>query len=212
MRRFFEDMEIKDITIAKIRKGELKKIIPELYELKEIVENNSWHPKESVFDHTISVLNNLEKIIKKSNEKELNALIGKNSRKDLVRMAAVLHDVGKKETIVHFKDGSTACPKHEPISTKKSKQILRRFNLLPKERKIILDIITNHGKTHEMLGILLADNNSSVGKNFKRKFSKIYLEMILLGYADTFGANLRKNNPSEFKKRINFYKKELRLK
>jgi len=31
-----------------IKSGKLAKLIPELYELKKIIENNDWHEEESV--------------------------------------------------------------------------------------------------------------------------------------------------------------------
>ena len=62
-------MKIADITIEKLRNGELADELPEFYELKDVIENNEWHNNDSVFNHTIVVLEKLEELLKKTNEK-----------------------------------------------------------------------------------------------------------------------------------------------
>lgn len=221
-------------TIKKIKSRELEKLIPEFYKLEEIVENNPWHNKESVFDHTLSVLGNLEKIIRNSKKEikpVLNKIIDKNSRKSLLYVAALLHDIGKKETITDLGDGARGCPGHEKKGARKTEKILKRFNLSPKEFKIVTDIVRNHGVIHDIIGLGYKDFQKGIGKerslthamvglenknfqkeykNFRKKFPNIYLEIILLAFADTIGSYLKKTKPVEFCHRINFYKKELK--
>ena len=195
-----------------IRNGKLVDLIPEFYELKKVIENNSWHNKESVFNHTLSVIDNLERIIcrsKKEIKQALDKIIDKNSRKSLLYVAALLHDIGKKETITDLGDGVRGCPGHEKQGAKKAEKILERFDLSKKESKIIIDIIRNHGVIHYIIGFG-NKNFQKEYKNFKTKFSKIYLELILLAFADTIGSYLKKTKPDEFRHRINFYKKELK--
>ncbi|MDO8601120.1 MAG: HD domain-containing protein [bacterium] len=217
-----------------IKSGKLAKLIPEFYELKKVVENNPWHNKESVFDHILSVLDNLKIIIRKSKKEikqALSKIIDKNSRKSLLYVAALLHDIGKKETIADLDGGARGCPGHEKKGVQKTKKILNRFDLSPKESKIITDIAKNHGVTHDIAGLGCKDFQKGAKKehslthaiaglenknfqkeyeNFKKKFSNIYLELILLAFADTIGSYLKKTNPAEFSHRINFYKKELK--
>lgn len=227
-------IKLSDITIQKIRSRELGKLIPEFYRLEDIIENNPWHNEESVFNHTISVLDNLEKIIhnsKKSIKQALNKIIDKNSRKNLLYVAALLHDIGKKETIADLGGGVRGCPGHEKKGVQKTKKILKLFNLSPKELKIITDIVESHGVTHDIVGLGCKDFQKGVGKehslthavvgledksfrkeykDFRKRFSNIYLELILLAFADTIGSYLKKTKPAEFRHRINFYKKELK--
>ncbi|HNQ44833.1 MAG TPA: hypothetical protein PKI58_00530 [bacterium] len=42
-------MEINDISIKKLKTGDLKEELPEIYELSKVIENNYWHNHESVF-------------------------------------------------------------------------------------------------------------------------------------------------------------------
>ena len=228
-----EKVNISVLNSRNIKSGKLTDLMPEFYELKKVVENNDWHNKETVFNHTLSVLDNLEKIIRNSKKEVRQALyetVGKNTRKNLLGAAALLHDIGKKETIIDLK-GIRYCPGHEQAGAKKAKKILKRFDLSEKESKIITDIIRNHGLIHDIIG--LGDRNFKkdivknrglshivVGlinkdfqeeyKNFKKKFSNIYLELILLAFADTIGSYLKKTKPVEFRHRIDFYKKELK--
>jgi putative nucleotidyltransferase with HDIG domain len=229
-----KQIKLSELTIKKIKNGEFEKLIPELYKLKDIVENNPWHNEESVFDHTISVLNNLEKIIrtlKKKVKQDLNKIIEKHSRKDLLIVATLFHDIGKGETIISLDSGVRCCPDHERVGAKKIEKILRRFNLSKKESKIITDIVRNHGVIHDIVGLRDKDFRKDIAKehslthavaglekkdfqkeykNFKKKFPDIYLELILLAFADTVGSYLKKTKPAEFRHRINFYKKELK--
>lgn len=217
-----------------IKSGKLAKLIPEFYELKKVVENNPWHNRESVFNHTLSVLEGMEKIIrdsKKEIKQALNEIIDKNSRKNLLYVAALLHDIGKKETVIDLGDGARGCPGHEEKGAEKVEKILKRFDLSQKEFKIITDIVRNHGVIHDIVGLGNIDFRKDITKehslthaviglenknfqeeykNFKKKFSNIHLELILLAFADTIGSYLKKTKPTEFHQRINFYKKELK--
>lgn len=226
-------MDTPQINTSDIRKKEIRDFVPEVYKLKQVIENNPWHNKESVFDHTISVLDNLDKIIKKSKKeikKYLNVIVDNNSRRSLLYFAALLHDIGKEKTIADLGDGFRGCPGHEENSGQRTKKILKRFNLSNKESKIITSIVKNHGVTHDIIGLDYSDFKKNLGKdsnlthsvvglenkdfkkeyiNFKNEFSEIYVELILLGFADTIGSYLKKTRPNEFRHRINFYKKEL---
>ena len=227
-------VNISIINKKNIKSGKLAKFIPEFYELKKVIENNPWHNKEPVFSHTLSVLDNLEKIIrssKKEIKQALNKIVDKNSRKNLLYVAALLHDIGKKETITDLGGEIRKCPGHEKKGAEKVKKILKRFNFSQKESEIVTDIVRNHGTIHDIIGLGHKDfqkglrkerslthavaglenkNLQKEYKNFKKKFSKIYLELILLAFADTIGSYLKKTKPAEFRHRINFYKKELK--
>jgi len=229
-----QQIKLSEITIEKIKNRKFEKLIPEFYKLKGVVENNPWHNKEPVFNHTLSVLGNLGKIISNSNKgvkKALAKIVDINSRRNLLNLAALLHDIGKAETITDLGNEVRLCPGHERKGAKKIEKILKRFNLSQKESKIIRDIIGNHGVMHDIIGLGYKDFQKNAGKehnlthsltklenknfqeeykNLKNKFSDIYLELILLAFADTITSYLKKTEPAEFRHRINFYKKELK--
>ena len=199
------------LTAQDLGSGDLAEILPEFYELKDAVENSKdeWHQQEPVFDHTLSVMEALEKIF--SDNKNLEVTFDKKidnySRKELLEIAAAFHDIGKKEAMVK-EDEFTKCAGHEEIGVEKTKMILERFDLSHRETKLVLDIIANHSVFHH----LLTPNNPNFQgdlDNLKNKFGgTIYPELILLSYADTKNSKLRIVNPEEFRYRIDFYKKE----
>lgn len=206
------DRNISLLSKANIKSGKLISLIPEFYELKNVVENNDWHHKENVFVHTISVLDNLKKALRdlnKETEQFLNKKIDNITRKDLLKTAALFHDIAKSETLINS-NGSTLCPGHEGRGSIKAKTILRRFKLSDKELKFILSIVKNHGLIHK----ILSPENKNLQKEFanfnKRFFHSIYPELILLAFADTKGSYLIKTHPIEFKSRISFYRKEIK--
>lgn len=200
------------LTKTNIKSGKLATQIPELYDLKRVVENNDWHYKENVFDHTLSVLDHLEKTLLNLNKKAkqyLDKKIDSVSRKNLLIIATVFHDIAKKETIVKS-NNLTFCPDHENKGSIKAGEILKDFELSDKELKFILNIIKNHGLLHN---ILPTENKSFIKKfsSFKKQFShNIYTELILFAFADTAVSYLKITNPAEFKSRISFYKKEIK--
>ena len=199
-------LKIADVTIEKLRNGELADELPEFYELKDIVENNEWHTNSSVFDHTIVVLEKLEELLKKTNKKinsYLNQIVDKNTRSQLLFLGTVFHDIGKKETTV--KDGeSISCPGHEKCGAIKTNKILDRFDLSDTEKTIVIQIIGNHGVVHHIANPK-NEKSKEEYEDFKSKFSNTFLESTLLGMADTLGGQLRDNLPDEFDFRMKFY-------
>lgn len=203
-------IKISDINIEKIKNNKLTKELPEVYQLKEVIENNDWHNQESVFDHTLVVLEKLKEIIRDSPPKifsYLNQKIDNYSRKDLLFLSALFHDIGKKETLLKDND-ITSCPNHEEHGSIKIKEILNRFDLSNKEKGVVIQIVKNHGLIHLVLD-LKNDKLDQEYKKFKLSHSDIFLELILLATADTAGSYLQIVRPEEFKFRMNFYKKIL---
>ncbi|MFH0987875.1 MAG: HD domain-containing protein [Parcubacteria group bacterium] len=199
------------LNVNKIKSGELINIIPEFYELKEVIENNPWHKNETVFDHTISVLTALNKVLKNLDSiatKHLNEQIDGATKKDLLKIATLLHDIAKGETIVKKKDADT-CPGHEAMGAKKAQKILSRLRFTARQVKFICDIIENHSRLH----ILLASDRDILQRDFlkfKKRFARsIFVELLLLALADTLPSYAVVTNPEDYKHRIIFYKTAL---
>ena len=190
--------------------GKLRDLVPELYLMQDAIEDNDWHPEESVFDHTLSVMGSLEKtflVLTGPLKRRMKQEIDNNSRKILLKIAAIFHDIAKPETLT--KEYPTRCVGHEKIGAEKARNILRHFDLSHAELEIIVEIIRNHMTMH----YILEPGNPNFQKEFvafKNRFlNTIYPELILLVFADTINSGLRKTNPKEFKYRIDFLKKEI---
>lgn len=201
-------LAISDISIDKLKNGKLKKELPEIYELREVIENNDWHNNQSVFDHTILVLEKLKELLKRTNNKisfYLNQKINNHTRKELLFLGALFHDIGKKETLVE-NNNLTWCYGHEETGFNKVKTILNRFDLSENEKEIIAKIIKHHSEIH----FILESGNKKLEEQyneFKANREDIFLELILLGMADILGSQLDENKPNEFKFGIDFYNK-----
>lgn len=64
--------------------------------------------------------------------------------KVLVRLAALLHDIGKVNTKRVDEDGETTFHQHEVESTEMANRILRRLKFSNEERESVLNLIRNH--------------------------------------------------------------------
>jgi UTP:GlnB (protein PII) uridylyltransferase len=207
-------MERLNLTTQDLKSGKLAELLPEFYELKNSVENSKdgWHQQESVFNHTLSVMEAMDKIF--ADNKNLEVIFGEKidnySKKELLEIATAFHDIGKKEAMI--KEGEfTKCTGHEEIGVEKTKLILARFNLSPRETQLVLNIIASHSVFHHLLN----PGNPNFQKDLEELRSKfgesIYAELIVLSYADTVNSKLKIVGPDEFKHRIDFYKKETEL-
>ncbi|MFC1701002.1 HD domain-containing protein [Patescibacteria group bacterium] len=201
-------IKVSAINIEKLRNNQFQDELPEFFELKNYVENNSWHNNDSVFNHTLTVLTELEKLLRDINNKinsYLNQKIENYTKRDLLFLGTLFHDIAKSDTFVKT-DNSTTCKNHEELGSEKVAKILDRFDLSNQEKAIIIDIVKFHGDIH----IILSPNNKNIDEQyqeFKTKRHEIFMELILLAMADTLGSQLKDNNSEDFKFRIDFYKK-----
>lgn len=201
-------LKVSAINIEKLRNNQFQEELPEFFELKNFIENNSWHNNDSVFNHTLTVLEELEKLLKSTNNKinsYLNQKIDNYLRRDLLFLGTLFHDIAKSDSFVES-DESTSCPKHEELGGEKVKSILNRFDLSNREKDIVIRIVKYHDEIH----VILEPKNDKLEEQyqkFKSECHDIFMELILLAMADTLGSQLKDNNPEEFNFRIDFYKK-----
>lgn len=204
-------MKISDLTIKNLKSGKLSHDLPDFYELKDVIENNDWHNNESTFDHTLNVLKNYNNFLKQNKnkklEKYLNQKVDSLKRKDLLCLAIIFHDFGKKETLKL--DGKISTfPLHEKISVLKIKKILTKLKLSASEKKIVNSVISKHTSLYEMF----AFENEKLENQFNKieKASGNYIiELVLLVLNDSLNGYLKVTNPSMYKYRINYYKERL---
>lgn len=201
-------INIIDISIDKIIGGEFQREMPELYDLKNTFENNRWH-HETTFEHTMSVLSEYEKIISTKQIDWLDVKINNNSKKSLLRIAILLHDISKNDTMLIANDKNNSFPNHEEKGAIKAKNILQKFELSEDEKEFIISIIENHGHPHEILRN--REECEQALDDLKIKIPDIYNETILLAMVDTMGSKLELSSKEEYDFRISKYKNVLGL-
>lgn len=198
-------IKIAEFTLNRIKNKEFKEIIPELYELEQIIENNLWHINNNVFNHIIAVSTKLEDVIEKASEDVKNYLKEKTdncTKKEILFLGSIFHDIGKKETFIK-EDDTTKCTKHEERGGERIKEIIKRFDLSDGEQNLVIQIVKNHGVIHEILNNPEEDINKQVD-GFKKEHPDIFLEVVLLAMADLLGSQLKDNSPEEFEFRKEF--------
>jgi hypothetical protein len=200
--------ELPHITGFTLKIGELNNIFPEVIPLKQCRENSPWHNNLSVFDHTVSTLNNIGKEIKFASPEikdYLNQKVDKKyTRLDLSLLVGLLHDVGKPVSIKTDSKGNTTCLHHEDIGASYATRILKRFDLSSIERDFVTTMVLNHGLLHQTTN---SDNLATKEEffNLDRLFPYLSKDLIILAKADTAGSDLKTLNPSDYQRRINFY-------
>jgi hypothetical protein len=204
-------VSVRDLTAERIRNGDFENIFPALYKLKKVIENNSEHDNESVFDHTIRDLYMLEQIRKfcpKQIENYLNQQLDENTQWDTLYIGATFHDIGKSLTMIKRKS-TTNYPEHEKVGSEIVGPMLDQIFLSDLEKKIVTEIIRYHGDlnniVHPSNKFLDAQYNG-----FKSKRESIIIELNMFAFAETLSSeHLKKNNPDEYRFRTEFYKNNL---
>jgi len=204
-------------TLWNIKASSYKKWFePYLRELKGTVENNIWHLNDDVYDHIIAVVRELLEaldfpFIKDPTRKVLlEEYLGRNMVSDRsfctsLLVATLLHDIGKKKTLVTDRTGQTSCPEHEAEGAHIATKILADFESLnlPAFVRRTTKIIAEHTVPH-----IVFTPDVRLGERidkFLQDYPDIAIELALLGYADTRGCQLEQLNPEEFKARMDAY-------
>jgi len=201
-------IQITDLTIENLRDRKFIQEIPEFYQLRNVVENfPPWHYHESVFDHTLAVLEQESLILQQIPDALRNYLRQKPflqySRQDLLHLSIVFHDIGKLETFVQTGE-VTSCSGHEEKGAEITTRILQReFLLNSKEIKRVAEMIQHHGN---FCAFSRRQNTFQEYEKLKKQFPKVFSEMILLELADT--QTLPNSNEKSWM--INVYKELLR--
>lgn len=131
----------------------LKQIIPELEELKGMIQNAHHHL--DVWKHTLLTLKNLEKILLDlsyyfpGNEEAImkhlgQPVFGDFTRRTFLFLSGLLHDVGKKETKSVDKRSGIHFYGHPKVGAEKTIRIMSRLRLSKKARSIVASVVLNH--------------------------------------------------------------------
>lgn len=107
--------------------GLLQKFFPEVVALRNIDQSLHYHSEGNAYEHTKLVLKNLPQ------EANLN-----------LKMAALLHDVGKADTFNKDENGKIIFHGHDKASALAARQILNRLCFTNADKDAVLWLIENH--------------------------------------------------------------------
>jgi len=204
-------LKLSDITVKNIKSGSLEKDLPEFYKLKNVVANSSWHDEDIMFEHSLKVAVGVQKVLSnlppKLNNK-LNETVQNYTKKELLFIAAVFHDIGKLHT--GQQEGDTiSFPSHEKVGASNIGKILAPATLLPQELDLIKNIIRNHGLLHDLFS---KDESNRVEEDYKKiktKHQDIILELLVLVLSEVQTAKVKQPEPLNRQFRIRFYETKI---
>ena len=208
------------ITSQNIANGLFQDIIPELYELKSVIEHNPWHNNQSVFDHTVAVVASLEKIflfdfLYANSSTAIRTYVSRQTNgyplTGISLLGGLFHDIAKGTTIVIDPlTGQTQCPNHDHIGSALTPKILLRMHIKQQVRRDVQEIVKRHGEILEVVNRVLMNNDPEKEFSLLRcTHPYMYLLLIIQGYADTMGSSLSVLNPKEYKKREIIYREAI---
>jgi hypothetical protein len=203
---------VSEITSVALRSQVYEEAFPEYYELSNIIENNLWHDNQSVLNHVIGVFAGLEKLLKFENiaddkkkfaEEYLTQVIGSKTRLDILKVATLLHDIAKNDTLVKRANGTADCPGHELIGAARVGNFSDRFDLDDRDEEYVERVVRYHGLISQILGLIIANGNKEVYLQiFMETVGDVALELVLLMHADLLGSDLESGDKQEYDERI----------
>jgi UTP:GlnB (protein PII) uridylyltransferase len=202
------------VTAQSLQAGQWQELLPEFYQLKTVEENSSWHDHQNVFDHVVKVVKSLESVLSGTQPvsdnfpllvEKLNQPFASKTRKQLLILATLLHDIAKPTTVRELEGGIKACPGHEEAGAAMVSSFATRFGLTPAETARVEKIVRYHGQLHDALSKILAAAPESADEIFATEiepYQEIVLELLLLMYADVMGSDLQASNSDEYDQRL----------
>jgi len=208
-----QQINLQTLTAAALREKQYLAELPEYYALETVVENNPWHDHQNVLDHVIKVYTALEQLLKFEecavSQKTVlltyfSSTVGSHSREEVVRAAALLHDIAKIDTLVTTADGSAYCPGHELIGASRVHTFSERLALDTVTEEYVERIVRYHGFISEILNyILIYGDKQKYFKLFLETVGDVALELVLHMQADIYGCDLERLDKTGFEQRVN---------
>lgn len=186
-------VDILDITTTDLKEGKYKDLFPDLYSLKGIIERTGMHDDQDAFEHTLSVFEALRRVLfeyKPLIQTRLSQKIDKLTREEILILTAILHDIGKKYTVIAAK-GVITGPGHENIS---SQMILNNntLNLSSRDRETFAFVVSLHGLVNQIALIYEVKKNNYLLRLFSQIAKGWVVELVLFILSDLEGSDLKK--------------------
>lgn len=178
------------------RLGLLEALIPELTRLKGVTQPPP-HAYD-VFEHTLAALAELEKIQANEYADVANGKLvpeiqthlaqsvsAERQRGTLLRLAMLLHDIGKADTRTVNANGTIHFFNHELLGVEIASQIMRRLRFSNDEIEIVMRVIQNHMRPTQLAHDPVISNRAAY--RFFRDTGDAGIETCILALADRRG-------------------------
>jgi hypothetical protein len=180
--------------------------ITEVKNLEFISESNSFHTERNVLEHTRLVELNLNNELSFDYIDDLNVRnklinyvyekIGDYTRGELLRVATVLHDIGKgmsyilkdneMKSVLELKvNGDTTSPQHAKVGSENVYDLLIKENLSKKDALYVKDIVSNHMRIFSLYDGLFDSKNKD--KTLNKAINSLgdnYIDILIHTRAD----------------------------
>jgi len=194
------------LTISELVESFLTKfpLVWDINLLEKTIENNSWHQKQSVSNHTYEVIKSLDKIIALDNkylgylEQNRNnyikyfqeKLFNRYPRIMYLKLAALFHDIGKPDTLIINDLGETSCPNHWLKSLELIKEIVNLVDINEDELSYIKKIILYHHEPDSFLEYAGKTEYSKRKSEFIKKLDNLSIDLLTFYLADFEGCSV----------------------
>ncbi len=171
--------------------------------LTRTVEDNEWHNGQSVWDHGMRTYRAVDKIIslhdpllrilspiKSEIAAHMDSTFGTHPRRVLMKVAALLHDIGKVSCVQTGLREQTACPGHAAESRKVFE---RHGSVLPlpmREREYIAGIIGGHHDIDRFLSCQGDEHCAAELQKFRRENEHILIDLLIFYLCDFEGSKI----------------------
>ena len=134
--------------------GLLEKVIPQIRGMYDCIQGGYHHL--DVWNHSLDVVMQLEKILNEDifrfsleDQKDIvcyldEYLAGEHLRRGLIKLAALLHDIGKPDTRKKKPEGGFSFHGHENVGKGICKHIAHRLKFSTRERHALEDMVQMH--------------------------------------------------------------------
>lgn len=194
-----------DSHVAKIIKH------PYFLKLKTVIENNPWHDHEPTYDHSLKTYNIAKENIsgdfitnkeaKKLFQAFIHEAITEFSRKDIMLLTALLHDIGKilsvdedgkiRPILTKNEDGTTSFPGHEYYGSTIVPSLLEDCNFSKETISSIQPVIRMHDTFSDSYMVTKKDWPTELLINdVKSRAEGLYIEALFNIYCDTYTASI----------------------
>lgn len=166
--------------------GLLEHILPEVHELHGVEQSEKYHPEGDAFEHTVKVLEGLDKMEKPSKT---------------LALAALLHDIGKKAD-TRVEDGKIISHGHDETGAKMAEEVAKRLKLTKEEREQVVALVRDHMVMHFRFRDMKPKNRR------KWMMKPHFAELLELGRLDKLGGSGDLSEYDEAKKLFEQFREE----